>query len=430
MDLIEKLYEAAKTAVEVDWRNLFFVVPLALAMVGAGLFLLWLLWKGLNRSWTRLTSKEKPDKREPIDPVTGLVALVAFAISGEGMWQFFGHSMHLEGSPLRFGFLVLEMGAFACARRVRQNILQEKPAGIDWWIMWGITIVSGLMSASEATSTGERIFRLFIPIFAALMWELSLNGARNLVRERARERARERGERVRERAPWWHALIPQSALIKFGLLDVSGRSLDEAAREHIITRAALMSERYWALKDALTNRKWLALVSAPRMALTKWRARGALRNAVEQAGVGTDPGATNLFLAKLRVLRKFDDLFKISFENPWKFAEEENPQVSNHKQLPPPPPNTPRPKSKKSAKGGREKVPSEVRDYWVEVVAKTGEPPLTKDLKAKFGRSPATVRRWHQELRSVDPGALMSATQSGSPKALTSVNGSAQHGTP
>jgi hypothetical protein len=440
-DWIETIEVAASRAIAADWRNLFWLGLLGIAAVSLLVVLGWGLWKLINKTRARLASREKVEADEPVDPLTILVGLFAFAVAGEGMWNFFGHQLGLVDSPLRFAFLVLELGALACARRVRRNILNEKPAGIDWWIMWGITIVSGLMSASDATTPQGAIFRFIIPIFAAIMWELALNGARNLVRDRSRES----GERAHERSRAVLAFAPKRLLAKLGWMDASGRSLDEVVRERVITKAALMCDRYLTLRETLMSAEagegmsaqvsahadgpsaHLSAKNAQALMSARAEARKRWRIATEQAGLGSDPVATKMFRDKLAMLREFDRLGTLQFEDVWEIINKKEVQVNEEKKaLPPSPPQPSRRQNGKITPARQSGIPAQARDYWVEVVQQTGKLPTTQQLRDDCGaKSPATARRWHKSLRT-DPAlsALMSGAQGRSPKALTSVNGS------
>lgn len=433
MWIIDKIIEGVSRAIDTNPLNALWVIGIGLAAVALLVVLAVLICRLVAKSYrniraTIVASRSSDDEtagervKLKIDPVTLAVALVAFAVSGEGMWRFFGEKMGLSGSPLRLGFVVLEAMAFACALRIRRKAEAGEPAGADWWIMWGIAFLSGAMSATDANNGPEAVLRFIMPLIAGVAWELALSGARNLARERI-------GERVRERSRAVLALTPKRLLIKLGWMDASGRSLDEVTRERVITRAALMSDRYLALKEAqaeaLTSgeRSWWArrqLMSARKSAHKR------VRIAVEQAGLGTDPISTNMFMYKMSVLRKFEDLGTALFENPWKVTELPKPQVSEQKAITPPP--APKPSRRQNGKitpaRGKGGVPQRAVEYWVEVTTRTGEPPTTQQLIDECGAgSQPTARRWASKLRKMDVSALMSA-HGGPPKALTSVNGS------
>lgn len=443
MWIIDKIIEGVSRAIDQNPLNALWALAIGLAALAIVAALIVLTVRGVRSlfrqalalaSARRAAEEEGKDAAQKakrvkvkIDPVTLMVALIAFAVSGQGMWKFFGEKMGLADSPLRLGFIVLEALALACALRIRKKTEIGEAAGVDWWIMWGIAVLSGLMSATDASNGPEAVLRLLMPVIAGVAWELALSGARNLIRERL-ERAHERSRAVM-------AFAPKRLLAKLGWMDASGRSLDEVVRERVITKAALMSDRYLTLKTALVsvdeNGKPLTEMSAKaakELMSARTAARKRWRIATEQAGLGSDPVATRMFLKKLAMLREFDKLDTLKFEDVWKIVNQPDVQVSEERRplAPPPPPQPKRRQHGKITPARQNGVPVKALNYWVEVVASTGDNPTTEQLEQNAGAgSPQTARRWHKALRTQDLSALISAAQAGSPKALTNVNGHA-----
>ncbi len=216
---------------------------------------------------------ERERRTAPEDHLTRVAAVIATAMSAQGMWRFSGDVLHLDGL-LRVGlFAFIEVAVVTSAVRARRNMRisaaraaenpWERPsAGIDGKAVWALTCLTAVLSSLDARSVGEFVFRLAAPLVAAWLWERGM----------AIERIRLTG---RGRIHW--RLTPERILVRLGLAEPSERTAGQVDAERRLTRVALAADRVADSKDG-----WRA-----RWRLAKLKRRG--RAMLAHTAVATDP---------------------------------------------------------------------------------------------------------------------------------------------
>ncbi|MFG2447560.1 hypothetical protein ACGFQG_32240 [Nocardia fluminea] len=167
--------------------------------------------------------QEKHRKKEEVRAqreraVTLFTAGIASVVAAQGMYVMFSESLGMAPWLTFICFAFIELMVIASAMRARTSQLTTGSAGVDGIAMWVLTILSGVLAASHATSDlGLLILRLAAPLVAAWGWERSM----------ALERRQLRGE---EKTINWR-LSPQRLLVRWGLADPTDRSTAEVAVE-------------------------------------------------------------------------------------------------------------------------------------------------------------------------------------------------------
>src|SRR5689334_17082861 len=148
--------------------------PLATAVIAllslAGLILAFLVLRVAWRATVWLFARYVANR--PIEDVLTIVAAsIATGVSAQGMWRFSGDVLGLDG-PLRLLlFAFIEVAIITSAVRARRNMRENYAAGIDGLAVWVLTGLSAVLSAMDAASVAEAIFRLAAPLVAAWLWE-------------------------------------------------------------------------------------------------------------------------------------------------------------------------------------------------------------------------------------------------------------------
>ncbi|GAA4221634.1 hypothetical protein FHR32_005162 [Streptosporangium album] len=198
------------------------------------------------RSLGRLATRKKP--ASGADLLTWLAASIATIVSAQGMWQFLDRiigDVHWSLRALMFAFI--EVAVVTSAVRARKNMRENYSAGIDGLAVWALTSLSAVLSAMEAASLPEALFRLAAPLVAAWLWERGM----------AIERRRATG---RKRINW--RITPERVLVRVGLAEAQDRTADEVDTRRRFDRVALAAKRVRALREAGAKPRTVARATA------------------------------------------------------------------------------------------------------------------------------------------------------------------------
>nr|WP_245653039.1 hypothetical protein [Herbidospora sakaeratensis] len=243
-------------------------VPLDAQLVAWIEFGLWALkWVAIGAAAAyvlrRLVLFVRPRTLE--DVLTIVAAGVATGVSAQGMWQFAGDVLGFDG-PLRLLlFAFIEVAVITSAVRARRNMRENYAAGIDGLAVWVLTGLSAVLSAMDAASVAEAIFRLAAPLVAAWLWERGM----------AIERVKLTG---RHRIHW--RLTPERAMVRLGLAESSDRTASDVDAHRRLTRVALAAKRARHLRETGASQR------RQRAALD--RVDRAMDKAVEHTGLASD----------------------------------------------------------------------------------------------------------------------------------------------
>src|SRR5690606_39242849 len=109
--------------------------------------------------------------RSAEDILTVVAATIATGVSAQGMWNFFGDVLHVIW-PLRLVFFAfIEVAVGTSAVRARRSMREKYSAGIDGIAVWALATLTAVLSALDAASHAEAVFRLAAPLVAAWLWE-------------------------------------------------------------------------------------------------------------------------------------------------------------------------------------------------------------------------------------------------------------------
>jgi len=169
------------------------------------------------------------------DLLTVAAASIATGVSAQGMWQFSGDVLGFDG-PLRLLlFAFIEVAVITSAVRARASMLAHGSAGVDGVAVWVLTCLSAVLSALDAHSGAEAVFRLAAPLVAAWLWERGM----------ALERRRITGLR----GIHWR-ITPERILVRLGLAEVTDRTAAEVATDRMLTKVARAAAKVRRLIDA------------------------------------------------------------------------------------------------------------------------------------------------------------------------------------
>ncbi len=188
--------------------------------------------------------------------LTFAAALLATGVAAVGMWRFFGDIVGITDPWIRGTFFAfLEIALFVSAIRARRNLLEElaelkaeggdmrrASTGFDGIAVWVLAALSGLFSAIDGHSWGERAFRFVAPLVAAWLWERGL----------AAHRRRARGVRTFRGVDW--AGVLDRLLIRLRLRHAAERSATEIERSRRIAHLAALRFRLNELRGGATFR--------------------------------------------------------------------------------------------------------------------------------------------------------------------------------
>jgi hypothetical protein len=232
--------------------------------------------------------------------LTFIAAALATGVAAVGMWRFFGDIVGITDPYIRGTFFAfLEIALFVSAIRARRNLLEDlarlkaengdtrrASTGAEGIAVWALAGLSGVFSAIDGHSWGERAFRLVAPLVAAWLWERGL----------AVHRRRARGVRLLRGVDW--AGVVDRALVRIGLLRVSVRNATEVEQARRIAKLAALRYRIHDLGDGAT----LRLFRQSRVRRATRRYRVALAAANEEFGFAEDAALRELLRLNLAVL--------------------------------------------------------------------------------------------------------------------------------
>ncbi|MEO3875493.1 hypothetical protein ABGB18_42500 [Nonomuraea sp. B12E4] len=260
--------------------------PIATAVIAvlslAGLVLAFLVvrvaWRALSWLFKRYVA-ERPVE----DVLTIVAASIATGASAQGMWLFTGDVLKLPVVLRVLLFAFIEVAVVTSAVRARRNMRENYSAGVDGIAVWALTLLTAVLSSMHPSSIPEKVFRLAAPMVAAWLWERGM----------AIERRRIRGT---SGINW--RLTPERVFVRLGLAEATDRTAGDVDRQRRLARVSL------AVLDVDDQQG--GKPKKQRKALTAFRAR--IAQAVEHAGLATDPEAQQAVLAQIDTLRSAEAL--------------------------------------------------------------------------------------------------------------------------
>ncbi|MFD3561915.1 hypothetical protein ACFWVU_19835 [Streptomyces sp. NPDC058686] len=229
--------------------------------------------------------------------VAAVAAIGCTAYSADTSWRFAADYLDIASTVERsFMFATAELALFAMALMARQNLKGPKrapgPPGVLVWVITGAQIIPAY---AESGPVGGTVRALIGPVMAAILWHLAM------------------GIELRNHTP---------AATSRSLLAILGRQ----ARERLLARlgihdqdadaARLIRER--ALSRAVTL--ILRIEAMPMEKQAKGRGRRATRRlheALERAGVDSDPLQDELLLRKLGTRQQATQLASLPLPERW-----------------------------------------------------------------------------------------------------------------
>ncbi|MGH3378817.1 MAG: hypothetical protein ACRDP6_29225 [Actinoallomurus sp.] len=266
-----------------------------------GLLVLVVIWQAARRAGPRAAAVTRTvDGRRIDDALTFVVAGIVTVFSAQGMWRFFGDSLHLDQPILRVAlFAMFELTMLTCALRARRRVKDPQigSAGIEGVMVWVTAATSGVLSASDADTAGGIVIRLISPMFAAFLWERGMS----IERRKADQR------RPQVRIHW--RITPERVLVWLGLAEASDRTATEVDTQRRMTRVALAAHRVQTL-DAARVTGWRRRRAGRRLI-------AAMRGAVDHTTLATDPAQRDTLLAQLGALYHAETLATLTPPSPW-----------------------------------------------------------------------------------------------------------------
>jgi hypothetical protein len=260
--------------------HLALTVAAVLGMLGAVL----LAWRTARRAFRG---------RRAEDVLTLAAAGIATGVAAQGMWRFFGDVLQFSGLLRVLLFAFIEVAVVTSAVRARANMRAFGTAGLDGAAVWALTGLSAALSAMDARSVPEALFRLAAPMVAAWLWERGMS----------LDRRRAGGARIHWR------ITPERILVRLGLAEATDRSADEVATHRRLATLARTAKQLRALRAA----------GAPSRRQRRAAARldRAMDRAVEHAELATDPARQETLLAQLGALYHAAALADLDPHPPW-----------------------------------------------------------------------------------------------------------------
>ncbi len=275
------------------------------------LYLLRAVRRAAGRFWAKHVAPRPAEDR-----LTIAVAAIATGVSAQGMWQFAGDVLGLDG-PLRLLlFAFIELAIMTSAVRAKRNMRDNFSAGIDGLAVWVLAVLTAVLSAMEAllregadisagTRVAEFIFRLAAPLVAAWLWE------RGMAIERHRLTG---GGRINWR------FTPERVMVKLGLAEAKDRTASEVDVHRRLTRVALAAKRVHQLRTSGGKARSIASAVARR--------DRALDQAVEHTDLASSAVTRARLLDIATALGGGDDLTSILATAPAAWAHDDHPAVT------------------------------------------------------------------------------------------------------
>ncbi|MFC3983423.1 hypothetical protein [Streptosporangium jomthongense] len=228
------------------------------------------------------------------DILTIVAASIATGVSAQGMWQFVGRIITIHWSLQAAGFAFIEVAVITSAVRARRNMRENYSAGIDGIAVWALTILSACLSAMEAASLPEAVFRLAAPLVAAWLWERSMSI----------ERRRATG---RKRINW--RFTPERMLVRVGLAETQDRTAAEVDAQRRLTKVALAAD------EARRRRESGASDGKQRRALARMQTLYSAAHA--HTGLGRDADLQRALAAEVASLGSAPALLNVKPASAW-----------------------------------------------------------------------------------------------------------------
>ncbi|MET8334330.1 hypothetical protein [Streptosporangium canum] len=267
------------------------VVALVVAVLG------YLAFRAAYRAGKRvpvfLASRIAPRPAE--DTLTVIAAGIATVVSASGMWQFFERIMPGVDWPWRLVmFAFIEVAVITSAVRAKRSMKAKYSAGVDGIAVWTLTSLSAVLSAMEAASLPEGVFRLAAPLVAAWLWE------RGMAIER---------HRITGLAGIHWRITPERILVRLGLAEAKDRTADEVDRQRRFTRVALAAKKVRVLREAGAKAKDVAKAQA--------KLETAYAAAHAHTGLGRDKELQETLAAETRSLFSAGELVNLEAASAW-----------------------------------------------------------------------------------------------------------------
>lgn len=231
------------------------------------------------------------ERHRPEDVLTTVVAGLITAIAAQGMFRFFGDRLEMPWWMQSLTFCVFELAQFACVLRARRKIRDPQigKAGIDGALVWVMSAISAVLSATDAHGWGA-VARMVFPFAAAILWERGL--------------AIERKRTGRSGLNW--RITPERVLVRLGIAEGTERATSEVDAHRRLTRVAVAAQRLRMMRADT----WRARLASRRL-------NAAMRKAVEHADIATDRDRQAALLAQIGALHNAQVLTQVCPPAPW-----------------------------------------------------------------------------------------------------------------
>ena len=280
-----------------DLIAIYQAIPLHVRVVALALVCLVVLlvaWRQVRRAARAVIGRARRNSAE--DNLTFVAATIATGVSAVGMWRFAEDVLGLWW-PLRVVlFAFIEVAIVTSAVRAKRSMRENYSAGVDGIAVWALASLTAVLSAMDAHSLPEAVFRLTAPLVAAWLWERGMR----------LERRRMRGMTGIN----WR-LTPERVMVWLGLAEANDRTASEVDAHRRITRVALAAKKVHQLREAgASGRKLRAAIARRDRALDK---------AVEHTGLARDERMQWALLDMVTTLGGADSLSGILGEAkaPW-----------------------------------------------------------------------------------------------------------------
>lgn len=224
------------------------------------------------------------------DALTVVAALVAAMFGGQGMWGFLRDTLHLPVPLATLGFLLFELVMLVCALRARRNLLADGKPGPESGMLWLFAALAGFFSATHAATWAEAAFRFIVPSIAAWLWHRLM-------------RLEHRQLTGKLSGIHWR-VTPERVLVWLRLAEPTARTTQQVSATRSLETLAIAVQRAHA---PLFGWAWPA----------RRRVTRALRRAVKDADLDTNPDAQRKLTATLGVLSGTDALIALRPTAPW-----------------------------------------------------------------------------------------------------------------
>ncbi|PWE11247.1 hypothetical protein DD630_18210 [Streptomyces sp. BSE7F] len=308
-------------------------------------------------------------------PVAAVAALGCTAYSADTSWRFAADYLDMVGTAERVTmFAAAELALFATALMARENLNGPKQApGLPGTLTWVITTVQVLPAYAESGPVGGTVRAFVGPVMAAMLWHLAM------------------GIELRHRTP-----------------DAASRGLAAVlvrqARERLLARLGIADQdadasrliRDRALSEAVTLiLRAESMTDRQRGKRRQRRLAERLHEALERAGVDSDPLQDELLLRKLATRKQALGLASITLPPRWQIPASSPGHEDGHSR-----PRSARPEALARAEDAARPHPSDPADDEVPPAARPqparqvpGLPARAEaqDSPAPTGNSPGSV---------------------------------------